>query len=133
MDSCRDRLHKSTPPEGPTDRQYDGIPLQALTAAHENNIRKVYLERRDFGLANFQRTIVVIYADNLSRRSITSAGIGDPSAALKGMNRKLSDVQFHNCSMFGHNRRNYPNHLKQQYQSGQHHQQPNGRQRTRFW
>ena len=30
MNSCRDRLNACDPPEGPTDRQYENILLQAL-------------------------------------------------------------------------------------------------------
>ena len=36
MDSRRDRLNTSTPPEGPTDRQYEDILLQALSPDYES-------------------------------------------------------------------------------------------------
>ena len=50
---------------------------------------------------------------------------------MKAMDRDLSDVQCHNCSMFGHYRTNCPNRRKQQYQGEQDQQQPNERQRMR--
>ena len=46
INSSRDQLNTSKPPEGPTDRQYEGIILQALSPDYES-IRRVYLERRD--------------------------------------------------------------------------------------
>ena len=75
--------------------------------------------------------MAAIFADNLFRRSITSASIKVPGAAMKTMDRDLSDVQYHNCSMFGHYRRDCSNRRKQQYQGGHHQQQPNERQDTR--
>ena len=64
--------------------------------------------------------MAAIYADNLSRRSITSAGIAGPGAAMKARDPDLNDVQFYKVSMFGHCRRNCPNRRNQQYQGGQH-------------
>ena len=130
MDSRRDRLNTSTPPEGPTDRQYEDILLQALSPDYES-IRRAHLERRDFGLADIRRMMAAIYADNLSRRSITTTGIAGPGVAMKTMDRDLSDVQCHNCSTFGHYRRNCPNRRKQQYKGGQNQQQPFRQQHTR--
>ena len=130
MDSRRDRLNTSTPPEGPTDRQYEDILLQALSPDYES-IRRAHLERRDFGLADIRRMMAAIYADNLSRQSITTTGIAGPGAAMKTVDRDLSDVQCHNCSTFGHYRRNCPNRRKQQYKGGQNQQQPFRQQHTR--
>ena len=107
VDSCRDRLNRSTPPEGPTDRQYEDILLQALSPDYES-IQRAHLERRDFGLADIRRMMAVIYADKLFRGSIASAGIEGPGAAMKAVDRDPSDVQCHNCSMFGHYRRYVP-------------------------
>ena len=90
MDSRRDRLNTSAPPEGPTDRQYEDILLQALSPDYES-IRRAHLERRDFGLADIRRIMAAIYADNLSRRSITTTGIAGPGVAMKTMDRDLSD------------------------------------------
>ena len=130
MDSRRDRLNTSTPPEGPTDRQYEDILLQALSPDYES-IRRAHLERRDFGLADIRRMMAAIYADNLSSRSITTTGIAGPGVAMKTMDRDLSDVHCHNCSTFGHYRRNCPNRRKQQYKGGQNQQQPFRQQHTR--
>ena len=119
MDSGRNRLSTSTPTEGPTDRQYEDILLQALPPDYES-IRKAHLERRDFGLADNRRMMAAIYADNLSHRSITPVGIARPGAAMKARDSDLNDVQCHKCSMFGRYRKNCPNRRKQQYQGGQH-------------
>ena len=94
MDSRRNRFNTSIPPEGPTDRQYEDILLQFLSPVCQN-IRRVHLERRDFGLADVRGMKVTIDADNLSRRSMTSAGIAGPDAALKAVDRDLSDVECH--------------------------------------
>ena len=73
-DSCRDCIRTSTLAKGPRDRQHEGNLLHALSPNYENILR-VRLEKRDFGLADIRRLIAAIYADNLSRRNITSAGI----------------------------------------------------------
>ena len=83
MDSCWNRLNKSTPPENPTDRQNEDILLQTLSPDYES-IRRAHLERREFGLAVIRRIVVAIYAYNLFRRSITSAGVAGPGTAMKG-------------------------------------------------
>ena len=66
MDSCQDRLNVCNPQDGPTDRQYEDISLQALPPEY-NAIHQAHLERGDFGLADIRRMMVVIYADNLAR------------------------------------------------------------------
>ena len=66
MDSCRDRLNACDPPEGPTDRQYEDIILQALPLEYDR-IRQTHLERREFGLVDIRRMMAAIYANNLSR------------------------------------------------------------------
>ena len=105
--SCRDRFNTSSPPEGPTDRQFENILQQALSPDYET-VRIAYLERWDFGFEDIRRMMVVIYAGNLLRRSIITAGIAGPGAAMKAMDRDLNDVPYPNCSMFGHYRRNCP-------------------------
>ena len=107
-DSCRNHPNTSAPPEGPTDRQYEGILLQVLSPDYES-IRGANLKRRDFDVTDIRRMMAAIYADNLSSRSITSAGIAGPSTPMKAMDRDHSDVQCPHCSMFDHYRRNCPN------------------------
>ena len=114
MNSCWNRLNASTPPEALTDWQYENILLQALSP-HHKCIRSAHLKRRNFGLANIQRMMAAICADNFSRGGIISADIVGPGAAMKAMDSYLSDVQCHNCSMFSHYRRKCPNRHKQQY------------------
>ena len=99
VDNCRDRLDTSSPPERPTDRQCkDGH----STASVVTRLRKFsYLQRRHFGLADIRGMMATIYVDNLSCRSITSAGIVGPGATIKAMDRDLSDAQCHSCLMFG--------------------------------
>ena len=82
MDSGRNRLNTNTPTEGLRDWQDEDFLLQALSPDYES-IRRAHLERRDFGLADNRRMMAAIYADNLSRRSIISAGIAGPGAPTK--------------------------------------------------
>lgn len=79
-------------------RQYEDILLHAMSPEYKG-IGRAHLERRDFGLDGIWRMMVTIYANNLSRRSITSADIARLSQT---MNRDLSNVQYHNCSMVGY-------------------------------
>ena len=44
MVRCRDRLNTSTPPEGPTERQYENMLLEALLPDYES-IRRAHLQR----------------------------------------------------------------------------------------
>ena len=44
MDSCRDRLNACDPPEGPADRQFKDISLQALPPEYKSK-RQAHLER----------------------------------------------------------------------------------------
>ena len=53
IDSRRDRLNKSTPPESPRDRQNEDILLQAFSPDYES-IRRTHLERRDIGLTDIR-------------------------------------------------------------------------------
>ena len=130
-DSGRDRFNTSTPPEGPTDWYCEKILLQAVSPDYKR-VRRAHLESWDVGLADIRRLMVAIYADHLfSRRSITSAGIAGPGAAMKTMDLDLSDVQCHNFSVFDHDGRSCYHHHKQPYQGVQHQQHPNRRQRTR--
>ena len=108
MDSCRDRGNACDSPEGPTDRQYDDILLQALPSEY-NAIRQAPLERGDFGLADIRRMMAVIYADNLARlrsdyfRSITGRG-----AAMQAMTRDRNDIKYHFCARVGQFKFNSP-------------------------
>ena len=65
MDSCRDRFSACDTPEGPMDRPYEDIILQVLPSEC-GRIRQTHLKRRDFGLADIRRMMVVIHADNVS-------------------------------------------------------------------
>ena len=85
MDSFRDRFNVCDPPEGPTDRQYEGITLQALSSEYDR-ICQTHLERRDFGLAGIHRMMAAIDTDNLSR-SKSSKGIAGRGAALQAVGR----------------------------------------------
>ena len=66
IDSCRDLLNACDPLEGPTDRQYEDIILQALPSEYAR-IRQTHPERRDYGLADIHRVIAAIYTDDFSR------------------------------------------------------------------
>lgn len=84
------------------DRQYGDIIVQAMSPEYEN-IRKAHLEREDLlGLADIRQMMAAIYADNLSRRSINSAVIAGPSAAIQTVRRDVRNVRCHICLMFVH-------------------------------
>lgn len=55
------------------DKQYTGILLQALLPEYES-ILSAHTKRQNLGLADSPR-MTAIYADNLSRRNITSPGL----------------------------------------------------------
>ena len=59
LDSCRDRFNACNPPEGPTDRQYEDIVLQALASEHDR-IRQTYLNGGDFDLADIRRIMAAV-------------------------------------------------------------------------
>ena len=125
MNSCRDRLNVCDSPEGPTDRQYEDIILQALPSEYDR-IRQAHLERRDFGLAGIRRMITAIYVDNLSR-SESSKDIAGCGAAMQAVDRDHTNVLCHYCDQFGHFKKKCPlpiKHQKQQWQQPvRHHQQ----------
>ena len=111
MNSYRDLVNTSTPPESPADRQYGNILLQ-VSSQYFESIRRAHLERRDYGLADIRGMTEAIYADNHSRRSIISAGIAAPGTAVRAIDRALSDVQYQNYSRFNYYRRNFLNRRK---------------------
>ena len=101
MDTCRDRLNACDPPEGPTDRQYEDILLQALPPEYKA-IRQVHLERGDFGLADIRRMMAAIYADNPARSCSDSfRGIAGHGAAIQAMTRDRN-ITCHFCGRIGH-------------------------------
>ena len=102
MDSCRDHRNACDPPEGPTDRQYEDIILQALPPENKA-IRQAHLERGDFELADIRRMMAAIYADNLARsRSDAVRGIAGRGAAMQAMTRDRNDIKGHICGRIGH-------------------------------
>ena len=92
MDNFQDRLIACDPPEGPTDRQYENIMLQALLSEYDR-IRQTHLERRDFRLADIRRMMAAIYADNLSR-SESSKGIAGRGAAMQAVDQDCTRVSY---------------------------------------
>ena len=95
LDTRRERLNACDPPEGPTDRQFEDIILQALPSEYDR-IRQTHFETRDFGLADICRMMTSIYADNLSR-SESSKGIAGRGAAMQGVDRNCTSVLCHYC------------------------------------
>ena len=125
MGSCRDRLNACDPPEGPTDRQHEGITLQALPSEYDR-IRHTHLERKGFGLADIHRVMAAIYADHLSR-SESSKGIAGRNAEIQAVDRNRTSVLCHYCDQLGHFKRKCPlrikHHQQQRQQPVRHHQQ----------
>ena len=99
MDSCLDHLNASDPPDGPTDRQYEDIILQALASEYDR-IRQPNLKRRDLGLADIRRMMAATYADNLSR-SESSKGIARCGAAVQAVDRDRTSILCHYYDQFG--------------------------------
>ena len=124
MDSCRDRLNACDPPEGPTDRQYEDIILQALPPEYKA-IDQAHLERGDFRLGDIRRMMAAIYADNLARsRSDAVRGIAGRGAAMQAMTRDYNDTNCHVCDRVGNFKRKCPRRFKlQQQNDGQQPQQ----------
>ena len=60
LDTRRERLNACDPPEGPTDRQFEDIILQALPPEY-GRISTSHLEKLDFGIAVIRRMTSTIY------------------------------------------------------------------------
>ena len=60
IDSCRDGLNVCDPPEGPTDRQYDDILLEAFPTAYKA-LPQAHLEIRDFVVADIRPSTPTIW------------------------------------------------------------------------
>ena len=114
MDSCRDRFNACDPPDDPTGRQYEDTTLQALPSEYDH-ICQIYLERRDFGLADIRRMMVAVYAENLSR-SESPKGIAGRGAAMQAVDRDRTSVLCHYCDHFVHFKRKRPLRIKHQQQ-----------------
>ena len=74
MNSCRDRLNACDPPEGPTERQYEDIILQALPPEYKA-IRRSHWERENIDLADIRGMMAAIYADNLNVHDLIHSGV----------------------------------------------------------
>ena len=129
MDSYRDRLNACDPPEGPTDRQYEDILLQALPPEYKA-IRQAHLERGDFEFADVRCMMAATYADNLARsRSDSFRGIAGRGAAMRAMTRDRNDIKCRFCGLVGHFKIKCPLRFKQQQENdGQQPQQREGQQ-----
>ena len=117
LDTRRERLNACDPPEGPADRQFEDIILQALPPEYER-IRISHLEKPDFGIADIRRMMSAIYAANLARSSSTT-GIVRHEAAMSAAEYKRRDITCHYCERAGHFKNRYP--LRAKYE--QHRQQ----------
>ena len=95
MNSCGDRLNACDPPEGPTDRQYENILLQALPPEYKT-FRQAHLKRGDLGHADIRRMIAAICVDNPARsRSESSTGTERHGAAIQAITRDRNDIKCH--------------------------------------
>ena len=102
MESCRYCLNVCDPLEGPADRQYKDILLQALPSEYKA-IRQAHLERDDFGHADIRRMMAAIYADNLAcSRSDLFRGIAGRGATMQAMTHDRNDIKCHFCGRVGH-------------------------------
>ena len=101
-DRCRDCPDSVTPKEGPSHRQYEDIILQYFPPEYDR-IHHTHFEREDYKLADIQRMMLKIYADNLARSNPDSSrGIAGRGVAMQAMGRDLSNINCHHCNKFGH-------------------------------
>ena len=100
LNSRRERLNACHLPEGPTDRQFENIILQALPPEYER-ILTSHLDKTDFGVADIRRMMSAIYAVNLARLSLT-AGIAGRGAAMPTAEDNYRNITSHYCERAGH-------------------------------
>ena len=106
LDTHRKRLNALDPPEGPTDRQLEGIILQAIPPEYER-IRTSHLEKPDFGIADIRRMMSAIYAVNFARSSSTT-GIAGYGAAMSAAEDSRRDIICHYCERAVISRARFP-------------------------
>ena len=99
LDIRLELLNVCGPPEGPTDRRFEDIILQALLPEY-GRIRTSHLEKPDFGIADIRRMMPAIYAVNLVRSSSTTGIEGGGAMAAAEDNRR--DITCHYCKHAGH-------------------------------
>ena len=121
LDTRRERLNACDPPEGPTDRQFEDIILQALPPEYKS-ICTSHLEKPDFGIADIRRMMSTIYAANLARSSLTT-GIAGRGAAMPAAEDNRRDIIFHYCERAGHFKNTCPLRAKHEQQRQQREQQ----------
>ena len=108
LDTLCERPNACDPPEGPTDRQFEGIILQDLPPEYER-IRTSHLEKPDSGITDIRRMMSAIYAANLARSSLTTEIAGATED-----NRR--DIICHYCERAGHFKNIYPLRSKHEQQ-----------------
>ena len=137
LDTCRERLNACDPPEGPTDRQFEDIVLQALPPEYER-IHTCHLEKPDVGIADIRRMMSAIYAANLARSSSTTGNARRETAMSTAENNRR-DIFCYYCERAGRFKNTCPlraNHEQQRQQREQrneHQNQQQGRRHQRGW
>ena len=124
LDTRRQRLNACDPPEGPTDRQFEDIILQALSPEYER-IGTPYFEKPDFGIANIRRMMSAIYAANPAHSSSTTM-IAGRGVAMPAAEKNPRDIIYHYCESAGHFKNTCPlraKHEQQRYQREQRNEQ----------
>ena len=106
LNTRRERLNACNPPEGPTDRQFENIILQALPPEYER-IRTSYLEKTDFGVADIRRMMSAIYAVNLARLSSTM-GIAGLGVSMSTAENNRRNITCHYYERAGHSKNTCP-------------------------
>ena len=114
LDTRRERLNACDPSEGPTDRQFEDIILQALPPEYEH-ICTSHLEKPDFGIADIRRMVSAIYAANLARLSLTME-IARRGAAMPAEEDNHRDTICHYCERAGHFKNTCPLRAKHEQQ-----------------
>ena len=106
LDTRRERFNACDSPEGPTDRQFEDIILQALPPEYEH-ISTSHLEKSDFGIADICRIMSAIYAANLAHSSLTT-GIAGRGAAMPAEEDNRRDIICHYYKRAGHFKKTCP-------------------------
>ena len=114
LDTRRERLNACDPQEGPMDRQFEDIILQALPAEYER-IRTSHLEKSDFRIADIRRMMPAIYAANLARSS-SMTGNTRRGAAMSAAEDNRRDIICHYRKCVGHFRNTCPLRAKHEQQ-----------------
>ena len=121
VDTRRKRLNTCNHPEGPTDRQFEDIIVQALPPEYKR-IRTSHLEKPDFRITDIHRMMFAICAANLAR-SISMTGVAGRGSAMLAAEDNRRYIICHYCERAGHFKNTCPVRAKYEQHRQQREQQ----------